>query len=141
MPPPLRGSLESLTRQNEKTEADNLERIEDDSDLNDRIERGMLVPVPVSTALCPVLQPYVAHYTGLALLSGGLGFKGDIERDAKGGLTVTADTDITRLRTVDDELRMDFIKWDRLTVAGIRYQSDPAALSIRSMRAQARMRG
>ncbi|MFY9854890.1 MAG: DUF5715 family protein [Terracidiphilus sp.] len=51
MPPPLRGSLESLTRQNEKTEADNLERIEDDSDLNDRIERGMLVPVPVSTAL------------------------------------------------------------------------------------------
>jgi hypothetical protein len=51
MPPPLRGSLESLVRQNEKTEADNLERIEDDSDLNDRIARGMLVPVPVSTAL------------------------------------------------------------------------------------------
>jgi hypothetical protein len=51
MPPPLRGSLESLVRQNEKTEADNLERIEDDSDLNDRIARGMLVAVPVSTAL------------------------------------------------------------------------------------------
>ncbi len=51
MPPPLRGSLESLTRQNEKTEADNLERIEDDSDLNDRIARGMLVPVPVSATL------------------------------------------------------------------------------------------
>lgn len=51
MPPPLRGSLESLTRQNEKTEADGLERIEDDSDLNDRIARGMLVPVPVSAAL------------------------------------------------------------------------------------------
>ena len=32
---------------------------------------------------------------------------------------------------------MDFIKWDRLTVAGIRYRSDPAALSIRSIRAQA----
>jgi hypothetical protein len=51
MPPPLRGSLESLVRQNEKTEEDNLERIEDDSDLNDRIARGMLVPVPVSTTL------------------------------------------------------------------------------------------
>jgi len=51
MPPPLRGSLESLVRQNEKTEEDNLERIEDDSDLNDRIARGMLVPVPVSAAL------------------------------------------------------------------------------------------
>jgi hypothetical protein len=51
MPPPLRGSLESLVRQNEKTEEDNLERIEDDGDLNDRIARGMLVRVPVSTAL------------------------------------------------------------------------------------------
>jgi len=51
MPPPLRGSKESLVRQNEKTEADNLERIVDDGDLNDRIARGMLVPVPVSTTV------------------------------------------------------------------------------------------
>src|ERR1035437_3712583 len=48
---PLRGSYESLVRQNEKTEADNLERIEDDDDLADRIARKMLVPVPVSAAL------------------------------------------------------------------------------------------
>lgn len=48
---PLKGSLESLVRQNEKTEADGLERIEDDSDLDDRIARGMLVPVPTSAAL------------------------------------------------------------------------------------------
>ncbi len=84
----------------------------------------------------PALQPYVAHYTGLALLSGRLGFKGDIERNAKGVLTVAADTDITRFRTIDDELQMDFIKWDRLSVAGIKYQSVPAALSIKSIRAQ-----
>jgi hypothetical protein len=50
-PPPLRGSHESLLRQNEKTETDNLERIEDEDDLADRIARGMLVPVPVSSAL------------------------------------------------------------------------------------------
>jgi hypothetical protein len=49
--PPLRGSYESLVRQNAKTENDNLERIEDDDDLADRIARGMLVPVPVSAAL------------------------------------------------------------------------------------------
>ena len=49
--PPLRGSLQSLVRQNEKTEADGLERIEDDDDLDDRIARGMLVPVPVSATL------------------------------------------------------------------------------------------
>jgi hypothetical protein len=52
MPPPLRGSRESLVRQNEKSEGDDsLERIEDDDDLADRIASGMLVPVPVSGAL------------------------------------------------------------------------------------------
>lgn len=51
MPPPLRGSHESLVRQNEKSEADGLERIEDDQDLADRIAGKMLVPVPVSTSL------------------------------------------------------------------------------------------
>jgi hypothetical protein len=48
---PLRGSLESLVRQNEKTDADNLERIEDDADLHNRIASGTLVPVPASDAL------------------------------------------------------------------------------------------
>jgi hypothetical protein len=51
MPPPLRGSYESLLRQNQRTEADGLERIQDDEDLADRINRGMLVPVPASSAL------------------------------------------------------------------------------------------
>jgi hypothetical protein len=51
MPPPLRGSFESLARQNVKTENDNLERIEDNDDLVDRIARNMLVPVPASTSL------------------------------------------------------------------------------------------
>jgi hypothetical protein len=51
MPLPLRGSYESLVRQNEKTEDDGLERIEDDDDLADRIARKMLVPVPASAAL------------------------------------------------------------------------------------------
>jgi len=48
---PLRGSLESLERQNVKTEDDGLERILNDEDLNDRIARGVLVRVPVSDAL------------------------------------------------------------------------------------------
>lgn len=48
---PLRGSLESLIRQNEKTNADNLERIEDDTDLQSRITNGQLVRVPESSGL------------------------------------------------------------------------------------------
>jgi len=51
MPSPLRGSFESLARQNEKTEDDNLERILDDDDLNDRIARRMLTPLPASAHL------------------------------------------------------------------------------------------
>jgi hypothetical protein len=48
---PLRGSLESLIRQNEKTNADNLERIQDDADLHARIASGQLVRVPESSGL------------------------------------------------------------------------------------------
>ncbi|WP_263349938.1 DUF5715 family protein [Acidicapsa acidisoli] len=51
IPPPLRGSHESLVHQNEMAEADGLERILDDADLEDRIAHGSLVPVPVSAAL------------------------------------------------------------------------------------------
>jgi len=51
MPPPLRGSRESLERQNEKSEAEGLERIEDEADLADRIAQRLLVPVPASAAL------------------------------------------------------------------------------------------
>jgi hypothetical protein len=48
---PLRGSHESLVRQNEMAEADGLERILDDADLDDRIAHGSLVPVPLSNSL------------------------------------------------------------------------------------------
>ncbi len=51
MPPPLKGSLESLERQNERNDAEGLERILDENDLRDRISEKLLVPVPVSSAL------------------------------------------------------------------------------------------
>ena len=51
MPPPLRGSLASLERQNERLTSEGLERIEDEDDLAARIADGLLVPVPVSAAL------------------------------------------------------------------------------------------
>jgi hypothetical protein len=49
---PLRGSLASLERQNQKSEAeDGLERIQDEDDLQDRIAHNFLVPVPTSADL------------------------------------------------------------------------------------------
>jgi hypothetical protein len=51
VPPPLRGSRDSLIRQNERTEAEGLERILDDEDLADRIAQRALIPLPASSAL------------------------------------------------------------------------------------------
>jgi hypothetical protein len=51
MPPPLKGSFESLARQNERAEADGLERILDEDDLTSRIAQKLLVPVPASSGL------------------------------------------------------------------------------------------
>ena len=48
---PLRGSIESLTRQNERMEADGLERILDEQDLAARIGEKLLVPLPSSSVL------------------------------------------------------------------------------------------
>jgi hypothetical protein len=61
MPRPMRGSLTSLERQNERAEAEGLERIEDEDDLSDRIARRFLVPVPVSAALT-VNQDLPVHH-------------------------------------------------------------------------------
>jgi hypothetical protein len=51
MPPPLRGSFESLERQNRRTENEGLERILDEKDLRNRISQRLLVPVPESASL------------------------------------------------------------------------------------------
>jgi hypothetical protein len=51
MPAPLRGSAEILAHQNTQLEAEGLERIIDDTDLNNRIREHLLVPLPASDAL------------------------------------------------------------------------------------------
>lgn len=51
MPLPLRGSLASLERQDQRLEADGLERIQDEDDLTARIAQHLLVPLPESTGL------------------------------------------------------------------------------------------
>jgi Family of unknown function (DUF5715) len=69
--PPLKGSRESLIRQNQRSEADGLERIEDDDQLNELRSQHALVGVPVSMSLrintdLPVnrryCRPWTAHF-------------------------------------------------------------------------------
>jgi hypothetical protein len=51
IPAPLLGSLASLQRQNDRLDAEGLERIEDEADLAARIADKLLVPIPASIAL------------------------------------------------------------------------------------------
>jgi hypothetical protein len=71
MPAPLRGSLESLERQNTKLDSEGLERIENEDDLAARIAHGLLVPVPLSSGLTVnealpathrYCRPWTAHF-------------------------------------------------------------------------------
>jgi len=59
MPPPLRGSLELLERQDQRLQADGLQRIENEQDLSQRIAHHLLVPIPAVAALAvnPQLLP------------------------------------------------------------------------------------
>lgn len=82
-----------------------------------------------------MLQPYIAHYTSMTLLKGALGLKMDVERSASGALSVTADTTVSDVRTIDNALKQDFIKWRTLQVAGIRFRSQPESLKIGSITA------
>jgi len=77
MLPPMKGSRESLIRQNQRTEAEGLERIEDDEQLNDLRAEHALVQVPVSMSLrinteLPVNRRYCRPWTAR--------FLGDLSR-------------------------------------------------------------
>ena len=79
------------------------------------------------------LQPYVAQRSQLSLLSGVLTTKLTVDRSADGALAASGDVTVARLRTVDQQLRQNFVTWDRLSVEGIKYRSRPAAFSIREI--------
>jgi hypothetical protein len=83
------------------------------------------------------LQPYVNTYTQISLLGGSLKSGLDIERAADGNLVLKGDTVVTKLRTIDNDLRQDFVKWDELRLAGLEYHSAPASLRIDTIDARA----
>jgi hypothetical protein len=82
-----------------------------------------------------MFQPFIAQRTAMTLQSGKLTTQLDIKKTADGVLAAKGDVDIAGLRTVD-ELQQSFIKWKDLHVAGIQYNSQPAALQIATVTAQ-----
>ncbi|HVY82123.1 MAG TPA: DUF748 domain-containing protein [Steroidobacteraceae bacterium] len=83
------------------------------------------------------LQPYVSTYTQVSLLSGSLTSGLDFSLAPDGALTATGDGEVTRFHTIDNALRQDLVKWDRLRVTGIEYRSTPASLRIARIDARA----
>ena len=79
------------------------------------------------------VQPYVAQFTSLSLMSGMLGAKLDVDVGGKRGLVVGGDVDVNSLRTIDDSLKKDLVRWNSLKVEGLKYQQTPAELAIRSI--------
>jgi len=77
-----------------------------------------------------LLQPYLTHYTSMTLLKGTLGTKLDIKRGEDGAVAIGGTTAVHDLRTVDNALKLDFIKWRELRVADIRYRSAPTSLRV-----------
>jgi hypothetical protein len=115
IPPPLRGSHESLVHQNEMAEADGLERILDDADLEDRIAHGSLVPVPVSAGLrvntdLPENRRYCRPWTAKFLSDLA---RAHSQRFAGGSLEVTS-----AVRTVEYQRRLRLINGNAAAADG-----------------------
>ena len=85
------------------------------------------------------LQPYVGTYTQMTLLSGVLTTELDAEFKPE-SQTLSGNLDCTKLHTVDNALREDLVKWDRLKLSGVEFRSATAtgASSLRIASIQAR---
>jgi uncharacterized protein involved in outer membrane biogenesis len=82
----------------------------------------------------PAIQPYLAQTTAMTLHSGKLSAKGDVSFESTSGnvsaLKFTGDARVADLRTTDQFVDEDFVKWRDLAVSGIEFQQEPARLSV-----------
>ncbi len=77
------------------------------------------------------LQPYVAQFTSMTLLTGALSGDAKLKYGAAHPtLQFAGALSVAKWHTVDNALHQDFIKWDRLDVQGLNFQQDPDRLDI-----------
>jgi len=82
------------------------------------------------------LQPYLSTYTQVTLTSAWLGTTMDLEGAAAGALKVKGDVTVNKLAAVDNTLKQDLLKWERVIASGIDYSSEPASLKIARIEAR-----
>jgi hypothetical protein len=117
-------------------------KINDSGTLN---VEGEITPQPMAANLnlklngieLAAVQPYIAQYTSMTLLSGRLGGEAKVRYGAqKPALQFSGSLNVANLHTVDNALHQDFINWDRLDIQGLNFQHDPDRLDIDQIRAQ-----
>ena len=86
------------------------------------------------------LQPYLNERTDMTLRSGAVSVEGDLKYDpAAQPARIDFEGRVTSrdLRTVDNTLKEDFIRWKDLAIEGVTFSSEPQRLTIREVRARA----
>jgi hypothetical protein len=83
------------------------------------------------------LQPYLSTYTQTTLNSGSLSSAMDVESSAEGVLKARGDVVVSKFGLVDNALKQDLLKWERVTASGIDYTSQPSQLRIARIDARA----
>lgn len=83
------------------------------------------------------LQPYLSTYTQVTLNSAWLSTAMDVDGAADGALKVKGDVTVNKLASIDNTLKQDLLKWERVTASGIDYSSTPARLQIARIDARA----
>lgn len=82
-----------------------------------------------------VLQPYIGKATAMTLHSGRLGAKGDVSYaatpESASPVTFKGDIEVADLRTTDQFVNDEFIKWRSLALTGVDFSLHPDKLSIR----------
>ena len=85
-------------------------------------------------------QPYIARVTDMTLLSGKLGVKGKLglTRDEADSLqpSYAGMVEVAKLRTIDNALEQDFIRWDQLAATGIEYDGAHSRLLVKQIAAR-----
>ncbi|MBS0376340.1 MAG: DUF748 domain-containing protein [Proteobacteria bacterium] len=103
--------------------------------------KGTLTPAPLTGRLdleatglgLVALQPYLEGATAMTIKSGAASAKGSLTIAAGGKAEFQGDAAVETLRTVDNALEEDFIKWQSVRALGMRVQAAPLAIRIREV--------
>ena len=134
-----------LTINNWSTDENAKLQVDADATINKKgrlLGKGDLQLTPLNTQLAidlkdfelPVIQPYLAGTTAMTLHSGRLSAKGDLTyaetpEDAQ-PITFKGEIQVADLRTTDQLVNEDFVKWRNLALTGVNFSLNPDSLSI-----------